>query len=113
MVKIDEQTIRSLLSEQGITGGTIRHDDGLIGFSLLAERLTAGINHVIDTACQRFDLETELNKLRTKYEEDCGELDDEMARLVGACKHPSQHEHEELEFTYVCNICGGLVEEDE
>ena len=111
-MKIDEQTIRSLLAEQNILKGIISHPDGSVGLDLLIERLTAGINVALSTAEQSANLRDMLFELKKKYDEDCAELDEELVRLVDACKHPSQFEHPDLEMVYICHICGGLVEEE-
>ncbi len=108
-MNIDEQTIRSLLYDQHITGGMIRNKHGSIGLSLFIERLTAGINATLLTALQVEYNKEELLDLKEKYDENCAELDMELARLVKACKHPSLTEKDNL---VICNICGGIVEEE-
>ena len=105
---IDEQTVRSLLSDQHITQGIIVQVS-----DLFAERLTAGINAVLSTAQQVGFIRDELEGLKERYEENCAELDMELGRLVKACKHPSWIECEKDGLPLViCNICGGIIEEE-
>lgn len=103
-MQIDEQTIRSLLAEQNINVGITVQIDNLI-----IEKLTNGINAALLTKFQVEFLKDELLGLKEKYEENCGELDIELGRLVKSCKHPSWTKEENgLLF---CNICGGIVKE--
>jgi hypothetical protein len=112
-MQIDEQTIRSLLADQHIPEGMISHGNGTIGRGLFIERLTSGINHILETGQQAQYLKEELEGLKEKYDENCAELDMEMARLVNQCQHPSWVESEKDGLSLViCNICGGIIEEE-
>ncbi len=104
---IDEQTIRTFMSNQHLHGTTVRIDDQFI------EHLTSYINVVLSTAKQVGFVKEELEGLKEMYEENCAVLDMEMARLVNQCTHPSHDEHiVEGMSLVICNICGGIVEEN-
>lgn len=110
---IDEQTIQFLLNDRRITQGMSDETrDSLVGWELI-ERLTDAFNAVLSTAQQVGFIKEELEGLKEKYEENCAELDMEMARLVNQCIHPSCIECEKDGlFLVICNICGGIVEEE-
>jgi len=107
----DEQTIRSLLADQNITQGPLLHKGGQVGLGIFIDHLTDDLNKVLQTSRQADRLNAELLALKVKYEEDFGELEEELGRLVEACKHPSCHEHPDCDLVFVCNICGGHIEE--
>jgi rubrerythrin len=107
-MKIDEQTIQTLIEE----------DEAFCYVSTqFVMRLTEKINKVLHTMEQAAYLKAEMDKVGEKYEEDTGELDAEMARLVEECLHPSQHELPREggpDFPiFVCNICGSIVEDED
>lgn len=112
---IDEQTIRSLLADQHIIEGMTRQNGTTIGLDLFIERLTTGINENLSTAQQVDSVKEELDGLKEKYEENCAELDMELGRLVKACKHPSYISSKVdglVAPVVICNICGGLIEDE-
>jgi uncharacterized protein (UPF0335 family) len=101
MMRIDYATIEHL----------IRNDKAIAHVSnCFIDRLTDGINEVLRTGEEKAALEDELRELEAEHDALRDELDTKMAEIVKLCKHPSQHEHEELEMVFVCNICGGLID---
>ncbi len=104
---IDERTIRFLTEQYIVNGMTASIDCKVI------KQLTTDINAVLLTIKQVGFVKEELDGLQERYEENCAELDGEMARLVDQCTHPSHDEHivEGISLV-VCNICGGIVERE-
>ncbi len=109
---IDEPTIRSILEDMKVSERTIGLEGGSIPYRLLVEGLIDGINTVLATAQQAALIRAELEGLKEQYEDNCAELDAELYCLRDACKHPSAHEHPDLERVFVCNICGSTIDED-
>ncbi len=104
---IAERTIRFLTDQYIVKGMTTSIHCTVI------KQFTTDLNDVLLTINQVGFVKDEQIGLQERYEENCAELDGEMARLVDQCTHPSHDEHivEGISLV-VCNICGGIVERE-